>query len=190
MLSLDSNVTEGDEMQRVGYARVSTEEQNLERQDLGEVDRLFSEKKSGSTRERPALAEMVAFVRTGDEVVVFSIDRLARDLRDLEAIISELNNKGVSISFLQERLTFSGDQEDALARLQLQMMGAFAEFERAIIRKRQAEGIAKAKARGVYKGRKKTIDATQVKQLKSDGMSVADIARTMKISRMSVYRNL
>jgi len=190
MLSLDSNVTEGDEMQRVGYARVSTEEQNLERQDLGEVDRLFSEKKSGSTRERPALAEMVAFVRAGDEVVVHSIDRLARDLRDLEVIITELNSKGVTVSFLTERLTFSGDEDDALARLQLQIMGAFSQFERNIIRKRQAEGIAKAKARGVYKGRKKTINADKVKDMKASGMRVADIARDLGISRQSVYRNL
>ena len=95
---------------------------------------------------------MIEYAREGDAVVVFSIDRLARDLRDLQDIISTLNDKGVSISFLSERLTFSAEADDAFAKLQLQMMGAFAEFERNIIKKRQAEGIAKAKAKGVYKG--------------------------------------
>ena len=98
---------------------------------------------------------MIAFVRTGDEVLVHSIDRLARDLRDLQSIITTLNEKGVSVEFISERLLFSGADYDAFAKLQLQMMGAFAEFERALIRKRQAEGIAKAKERGVYANRKR-----------------------------------
>ena len=176
---------------RVSYQRVSTEEQNLERQEMDDVERVFSEKVSGaSSKNRPALAEMIEFVRSGDEVVVHSIDRLARDLRDLQRIISQLNDKGVTVAFVSENLSFTGDKTDAFATLQLQMMGAFAEFERNIIRKRQAEGIAKAKAKGVYKGRKKTIDSTQVKQMKQDGMTVADIARQLSISRVSVYRNL
>ena len=176
---------------KVGYQRVSSEEQNLERQEMDDVERVFSEKVSGaSSKNRPALAEMIEFVRSGDEVVVHSIDRLARDLRDLQRIISQLNDKGVTVSFVSENLSFTGDKTDAFATLQLQMMGAFAEFERNIIRKRQAEGIAKAKAKGVYKGRKKTIDSTQVKQMKQDGMTVADIARQLSISRVSVYRNL
>ena len=175
---------------RVSYQRVSTEEQNLERQEMDGCERVFSEKISGATKNRPSLQEMIEFVRSGDEVVVHSIDRLARDLRDLQSIISQLNEKGVAVSFLSEGLSFSGDKTDAFSTLQLQMMGAFAEFERNIIRKRQAEGIAKAKAKGVYKGRKKTIDSTQVKKMKSDGMTVADIARHLSISRVSVYRNL
>ena len=176
---------------KVGYQRVSSEEQNLERQEMDDVERVFSEKVSGaSSKNRPALAEMIEFVRAGDEVVVHSIDRLARDLRDLQSIVQTLNDKGVTVSFVSENLSFSGDKTDAFSTLQLQMMGAFAEFERNIIRKRQAEGIAKAKAKGVYKGRKKTIDSTQVKKMKSDGMTVADIARHLSISRVSVYRNL
>jgi len=117
-----------------------------------------------------------------------SIDRLARDLRDLQDIISTLNDKGVSISFLKEKLTFSGDSDDAFARLQLQMMGAFAEFERNIIRSRQAEGIDRAKARGVYKGRKKTTDENRLRKMKDEGHSVKEISELLGVSRMTVYR--
>ncbi len=174
---------------KVGYQRVSSEGQNLDRQELGaDVERIFAEKVSAKSADRQALQEMIAFVREGDEVVVFSIDRLARDLRDLQAIIQTLNDKGVRISFLSERLTFSADADDAFAKLQLQLMGAFAEFERRIIRKRQAEGVAKAKQRGVYKGRQATIDARAVKALMADGVSPTQIARQLGISRQSVYR--
>jgi len=175
----------------VGYRRVSTLDQNLDRQDLGEVDKVFEEKLSGkSAKDRPALQAMIEYVREGDSVVVYSIDRLARDLRDLQEIIQRLNDNGVTITFLSERLTFSADKEDAFAKLQLQMMGAFAEFERNIIRKRQAEGIVKAKAKGVYKGRKPTIDREKVTALKEEGLSTYKIAETMGISRMSVHRIL
>ena len=118
------------------------------------------------------------------------VSKIARDLRDLQDIISTLNDKGVSISFLKEKLTFSGDSDDAFARLQLQMMGAFAEFERNIIRSRQAEGIARAKVRGVYRGRKKTTDENRLRKMKDEGHSVTEIAEQMGISRMTVYRNL
>ena len=174
---------------KIGYRRVRSESQNLYRQDL-DCDKIFEEKGSGAKRDRAALAEMIEFAREGDEVVVWSIDRLARDLRDLQDIISTLNDKGVSISFLKEKLTFSGESDDAFARLQLQMMGAFAEFERNIIRSRQAEGIARAKARGVYKGRKKTTDENRLRKMKDEGHSVTEIAEQMGISRMTVYRNL
>lgn len=175
---------------KVGYRRVSTIDQNLDRQDLGEVDRVFEEKVSGKNTDRAALQEMITFVRQGDEVVVFSIDRLARDLRDLQSIIQNLNDKGVSISFLSERLMFTGDSDDAFSRLQLQLMGAFAEFERNIIRKRQAEGIAKAKARGVYKGGTKKVDDARIIDLKQQGKKVSEIALELGVSRMTVYRAL
>ncbi len=175
---------------KVGYRRVSTIDQKLARQDLGDVDRVFEEKISGKNTDRAALQEMIAFVREGDEVIVFSIDRLARDLRDLQEIIEILNDKGVSITFLSERLTFSGDTDDAFSRLQLQLMGAFAEFERNIIRKRQAEGIAKAKARGVYKGRKKRVDDAKIVEMKAQGQRVTEIAAALGVSRMTVYRAL
>jgi len=178
-------------MSVIGYKRVSTVDQNLERQDLGDVDKVFEEKLSGkSASDRPALQELIGYARDGDTVVVHSIDRLARDLRDLQDIIQTLNDKGVTIQFLSERLIFSADADDAFAKLQLQMMGAFAEFERNIIRKRQAEGIAVAKSKGVYKGGKKRIDRDKVHQLKADGLSTYKIADAMGVSRMSVHRIL
>ncbi|MDU8913360.1 recombinase family protein [Aestuariicoccus sp. MJ-SS9] len=175
----------------VGYRRVSTEDQNLDRQELGQVDKVFEEKLSGkSAKDRPALQAMLDYIREGDVVVVYSIDRLARDLRDLQDIIQTVNEKQSTIKFVTEGLTFSADKNDALAKLQLQMMGAFAEFERNIIRKRQAEGIAKAKAKGVYKGRKPSIDRQKVRELRSEGLSTYKIAESMGISRMSVHRIL
>lgn len=175
---------------KVGYRRVSTLEQSLDRQDLGECDRVFEEKESAGSTNRPALQDMLSFVRDGDTVVVHSIDRLARNLMDLQSIIQELNNKGVTIRFLSESLSFSADGGCAFQTLQLQMLGAFAQFERTMIRKRQAEGIAKAKAKGVYAQRKRTINPDKVKQLFEDGMSKAAIAKHLNISRMSVYRSL
>ena len=180
-------------MSVIGYKRVSSASQNTERPDLGELDKLFEEKLSGKDiKGRPALIAMIDYAREGDTIKVYSIDRLARDLRDLQDIISQLNEKGVTITFLTESLTFSAGAEDAFAKLQLQMMGAFAEFERNIIRKRQAEGIAKAKERGVYENRtrKTTIDRNEVKRLKAEGLSTYKIADAMSISRMSVHRIL
>jgi len=177
----------------IGYKRVSTIDQNLARQDLGECDRIFEEKVSGkSASDRPQLQELLSYAREGDTVVVHSIDRMARDLRDLQDIVQTLNDKGVAITFNSEGLSFSPKEQNALAKLQLQMMGAFAEFERNIIRKRQLEGIAKAKARGVYvnHGKKTTIDRDQVRKLHSEGLSTYKIASAMDISRMSVHRIL
>jgi DNA invertase Pin-like site-specific DNA recombinase len=176
---------------RIGYRRVSTVDQNLDRQDLGALDKEFEEKRSGATRDRPALRKIMEDVaREGDVIVVHSIDRLARDLRDLQDIIQAFNNKGVSVEFVSEKLTFSAGSDDAFAKLQLQLMGAFAEFERKIIRSRQAEGIALAKAKGVYKGRRPTIDVAKVQELKNNGMGASEIARELKIARASVYRLL
>jgi DNA invertase Pin-like site-specific DNA recombinase len=175
-------------MTTVGYKRVSSTEQNLDRQDLSGCEKVFEEKVSGASKERKALKDMMDWVREGDRVLVWSIDRLARDLRDLQDIIAKLTDKGVSISFISEGLSFSADKNDAFAKLQLQMMGAFAEFERSIIRKRQAEGIAKAKVRGVYKGRKATIDAREIMSLKEQGLGASAIAKHLGIGRASVYR--
>ena len=175
---------------RVGYKRVSSVEQNLARQDLGDVERIFEDKISGKDTNRAALQEMIGFVRDGDEVIVWSIDRLARDLRDLQDIIQQLNDKGVGISFVSERLIFTGKADDAMAKLMLQMMGSFAEFERNIIRKRQAEGIAKAKERGVYKGRAKSVSDGKIVALKANGYKVTEIAEELGINRITVYRAL
>lgn len=188
--SLDSNVTHLEIEMRVGYRRVSTVEQNFDRQELGDVDRVFEEKVSGKDVDLAALIEMIEYVREGDEVVVYSIDRLARDLRDLQSIISDLNDKGVSVSFISEGLKFGADSNDAFAKLQLQMMGAFAEFERNIIRKRQAEGIAKAKERGVYSGRAKKINDRKIVELKQKGYGATEIASEIGITLTSVYRAL
>ena len=175
---------------KVGYRRVSSVDQSLARQDLGDCERIFEEKLSGGTTDRPALMDMIAFVRSGDEVVVHSIDRLARNLMDLQSIIKELNDKGASVHFITEQLTFSSDGGSAFQTLQMQLLGSFAQFDRAMIRKRQAEGIAKAKAKGVYAQRKRTVNPDKVKQLFDDGLSKAAIAKHLNISRMSVYRSL
>lgn len=173
---------------RVAYVRVSTVDQNLDRQDLPDVERTFTDKASGGSTDRPALQDLIGFVREGDTVVVWSIDRLARSLKDLQDLIARLNGKGVSVEFVSERLTFSADRDDPFARLQFQMMGAFAEFERAMIRKRQREGIAKAKGKGVYKGRAPSIDRDTVVARLDRGESPTSIARELGISRPSVYR--
>ena len=177
-------------MTKIGYTRVSTTEQNTDRQELGDISRLFEDKASGGNAERPALQELLAYIREGDEVVVFSIDRLARNLRDLEDIIKDVNRKGVSVTFLTERLTFSG-ADDAMSTLMLQMMGAFAQFERSMIHKLQAEGIALARAKGEnspYKGRKASIDRSVITDMLNAGSSVTAISRALNISRQSVYR--
>ena len=175
---------------KVGYRRVSTLEKSLDRQDLGECDRVFEEKESTGSANRPALQEMLAFVREGDTVVVHSIDRPARNLMDLQSIIQELNDKGVTTQFLSESLSFSADGGCAFQTLQLQMLGAFSQFECTMIRKRQAEGIAKAKAKGVYSQRKRSVNPEKIKQLFEDGMTKVAIAKHLNISRMSVYRSL
>lgn len=177
-------------MTRVGYRRVSTHDQNLDRQDLGDVDQMFEEKESGAKADRPALQEMIRYVRAGDSVVVWSIDRLARDLRDLQDIITKVITRGATVTFLAEQLTFGPEGDDPFAKLQLQMMGAFAEFERAIIRKRQADGIAKAKTRGAYAGGKRRIDRAKIITLSKKGLGPSAIAQEMGVSRMSVHRIL
>ncbi len=176
---------------RIGYRRVSTEDQNLDRQELPGCEKMFEEKASaGRGSDRQELERLIEFAREGDEVFVHSIDRLARDLADLQRILEHLTSKGVSLTFVAERLSFSGSSDDAFSRLQLQLLGAFAQFERAIIRKRQSEGIAKAKAKGVYRGRQPSIPASQVKELRKIGLGATAIAKQLGIARASVYRLL
>ncbi len=176
-------------MAGVGYRRVSTLDQTLDRQDLGEVEKVFEEKVSGaSASDRPALQEMLGWVRDGDCVVVHSIDRLARNLQDLLAIVSQLNAKGVSIRFIKDNLVFPPEGADGASRLYLSILGAVAEFERSIIKQRQREGIDKAKAKGVYKGRKASIDKDRILAMRTEGLSTYAIAEQMGISRMTVHR--
>lgn len=176
---------------RIGYRRVSSEEQNLDRQELAGCEKVFEEKASaGRGSERPELERLIEFARAGDEVIVHSIDRLARDLVDLQRLLERLNTKGVDVRFETENLAFSASSADPFAQLQLQLLGAFAQFERAIIRKRQAEGIAKAKAKGVYRGRQPSIEPDQVKELHRSGLGATAIAKQLGIGRASVYRLL
>ena len=142
---------------RVGYIRVSTLDQHTDRQLDGiDTDQVFTDKASAKDTDRPQLNEMLRFVRASDTVIVHSMDRLARNLDDLRKIVRALTDKGVSVEFIKEQLTFTGE-DSPMANLLLSVMGAFAEFERALIRERQAEGIAKAKQRGAYKGRNKSL---------------------------------
>ena len=177
----------------VSYIRISSSTQNSARQDLGEVDKEFNEIASGkNASERPQLKALIDYVRDGDTVKVYDISRLARNLRDLQEILETLLAKGVTVTFKKEALTFSADETNHIAKLQLQMMGAFAEFERNIIAERQADGIAKAKARGVYanRERKPNINYDEVRRLSTDGMTPTNISRQLNISRMSVHRIL
>jgi DNA invertase Pin-like site-specific DNA recombinase len=178
---------------RVGYRRVSSVDQNLARQLEGvEVDKVFEDKLSGKDRNRPQLVAALQFVREGDTIVVHSMDRLARNLADLLAIVKDLNRRGVGVEFIKERLIFNGD-ENPMATLQLQMMGAFAQFERALLLERQREGIAIARAAGKYKGRKRALDAEQageVRALAMKGVTKAAIAEFFEISRETVYSYL
>jgi DNA invertase Pin-like site-specific DNA recombinase len=167
----------------VGYRRVSTLDQSLDRQEIGQVDKLFEEKVSGANaKDRPALQDLIGWVREGDSVVVWSIDRLARNLQDLLAIVQELNAKGVSIRFVKDNLTFPPEGSDGASKLYLSILGAVAEFERSILKQRQAKGV--------YKGRKATIDRDRIKQLHGEGLSTYKIAEAMGISRMTVHRTL
>src|SRR5690349_14453163 len=172
--------------QRIGYVRVSTIDQNTERQLEGiEVAKTFTDKAFGKDTQRPQLEALMSFVRTGDTVVVPSMDRLARNLDDLRRIVQTLTAKGVRIEFVKEHLTFTGE-DSPMASLMLSVMGAFAEFERALIHERQREGIALAKQRGAYRGRKKSLsDAaiTELRQRLSAGITKAQLAREFGISQ-------
>ena len=178
---------------RIGYIRVSSFDQNPERQmEQVEVSKVFTDKASGKDTERPALEELLAFVREGDTVVVHSMDRLARNLDDLRRLVQQLTKRGVRIEFVKECLTFTGE-DSPMANLLLSVMGAFAEFERALIRERQREGIALAKQRGAYRGRKKSLSPEQVLELQqraSNGEQKAKLAREYGISRETLYQYL
>jgi DNA invertase Pin-like site-specific DNA recombinase len=179
--------------QRLGYVRVSSFDQNPQRQlENVPVDRVFTDKASGKNTERPQLEALLAFAREGDTVVVHSMDRLARNLDDLRRIVQTLTRRGVRVEFVQENLTFTGE-DSPMAHLMLSIMGAFAEFERALLRDRQREGIALARQRGVYRGRKRSLSDHQVKELCRRvfaGESKAQVARDLGISRETLYQYL
>ena len=175
---------------RVGYIRVSSEDQNTERQlENISLQQIFIDKASGKDTKRPQFEEMMRFVRIGDTIVVHSMDRLARNLNDLRTIVQTLTKKGICIEFVKENLVFKGE-DSPMAILMLSIMGAFAEFERSIIRERQMEGIAIAKKKGLYKGRKKCLTNEQVLEVKEKlklGFNKSKIARDYGVSRSTIY---
>lgn len=183
----------------IGYARVSSADQDTARQlgalnELG-LNKLFEDKASGKDTKRPALQEAMDYVREGDTLAVHSLDRLARNLANLLSIVEELTTKGVSVKFLKENLVFTGSGDDPFAKLMLQMLGSVAEFERSLIRERQREGIALAKKRGAYAGRKQSLNEGQIKELKetddaNHGKGRTALAEKFGISRKTLYRYL
>jgi DNA invertase Pin-like site-specific DNA recombinase len=175
----------------VGYMRVSSVDQNEARQLEGlDFDRTYTDKASGKDTKRPQLQGALDFLRHGDTLVVHSMDRLARNLDDLRRIVRGLTAKGVKVQFIKESLTFTGD-DSAMSNLLLSVMGAFAEFERSLIKERQREGIAIAKAKGtVYKGRKPSLSADRAAELRrrvAEGANKAALAREFGISRAALY---
>jgi DNA invertase Pin-like site-specific DNA recombinase len=182
--------------QKIGYARVSSKDQNLDRQLAAlkkeKVFRIFTDTVSGSSTQRPGLDGALNYLRAGDQLIVVSMDRLARSLIDLHRLVDELTERGVSVKFLKEGQVYSLDSSP-IAKLMLGLLGSVAEFERAIIRERQAEGIAKAKARGVYKGRAKVLNEEQVAQAREwvgEGIPKAEVARRFGIGRTTLYKYL
>ena len=178
---------------KVGYIRVSTIVQNTARQLDGiMLDKVFEEKLSGKSTERPELQACLAYCREGDTLFVHSIDRMARNLVDLRKLVTALTQKGVEVHFVKEQMTFTG-KDTPMGTLLLNMMGAFAEFERAMMLERTLEGVAKAKAEGKYKGRKPSLSAEQMKQIKErlqQGVSKSKVARDFKVSRTTIYQCL
>ena len=197
--SLPLDIAEQSEVisgQKIGYARVSSKDQNLERQTTAlkkeKCFRIFTDAVSGSSTDRPGLDGALDYARPGDQLVVTSMDRLARSLIDLHRLVDELTARDVSVKFLKEGQTYSLNSTP-IAKLMLGLLGSVAEFERSIIRERQAEGIARAKARGVYKGRAKVLADEQLAQARewvSAGIPKAEVARRLGIGRTTLYKYL
>lgn len=184
--------------QKVSYLRVSSKDQSIARQrealaHLGIRKEFVDEISARSRADRPGLAVCLEYLRDGDELHVASIDRLARSLIDLKELITEITDEGVTVVFHKEGLRFAPDTEDPTANLMLGVLGSFAEFERAIIRERQAEGIALAKKAGKYTGRPKALTDEQVadaRQRIKDGESKTAVAKALGVGRSTLYRYL
>ena len=176
---------------KYGYARVSSSGQDLtiqvEALTNAGCENIRQEKVSGtSTQGRDELNTLLEFLREGDELVVTRIDRLARSIRDLQNIVYDLDKKGVVLSATEQPI----QTNTSAGKCFLDMLGVFGEFETNLRKERQMEGIAKAKERGVYKGRKPSVDVEKVKALRDSGMGGSAIAKEMGIGRASVYRVL
>ncbi len=176
--------------QKIGYIRVSSIDQNTNRQLDGlALDKIFTDKASGKSTDRPALSECLKYIRSGDTLVVHSMDRLARNLDDLRSIVKSLTDQNIKVEFVKESLIFTGE-DSPMSTLLLSVMGAFAEFERSLIKERQKEGIAIAKKAGKYKGRKPSLTAEQIEEIKKQiqaGIPKAKIARDYGVTRQTIY---
>ena len=183
---------------KVGYIRVSSTGQNTDRQEdafknIPDLDKAFTDKVSGGTTDRPELKACLDYLRENDTLFIYSMDRLARNLVDLQCIVKELTGRGVCIKFMKEQLTFEQNGNNPMNTLLLQVMGAFAEFERSLIKERQMEGIASAKAKGVKFGRKAKVTPEQITEIKtrlnSDPfVKKTDLMKEYSISRATFYR--
>lgn len=174
----------------IGYIRVSTEDQNTARQLDGiDIDRVFIDKISGKNTDRPELQKCLDYIREGDTLTCHSMDRLARNLDDLRKIVKTLTQSGIEVRFIKENLSFTGE-DSPMSNLLLSVMGAFAEFERNMIRERQLEGIAIAKTKGIYKGRQPSLTSTQIEEIRAmldHGVAKSVIARKFHVSRQTIY---
>lgn len=174
---------------KIGYKRVSTVDQNTDRQlDGMEFDRVYEDKCSGSTTDRPQLNQLMSDVRQNDEIFVHDISRAARNVGDLNDLVREINSKGATINFVKENLRFTGDKSNPTEELLLNLLASVYQFERAIILERQREGIAKAKQRGVYRGRRATIDKIEIMRLLDEGFSMRKVAEMTNTSLSTVTR--
>lgn len=179
-------------MAKIGYARVSTTDQDTEIQvkqlEAAGCDKVYREQISGSTMERPQLQAALDYIREGDILVVTRIDRLARTLRDLQNMVYSLRENGIHLQATEQSI----DTSTAAGKAFLGMLGVFAEFETNLREERQAEGIMKAKAAGKYKGRAPLADEAveQVLELIASGLSKSKVAKRVGISRGTVYRVL
>jgi len=177
----------------IGYKRVSTDSQNTDRQLDGiNLEKIYEDKASGKSTDRPALLDCLKFIRDGDTLVVHSMDRLARNLDDLRKIVKDLTSNNIKVQFIKENLIFTGE-DNPMSNHLLSVMGAFAEFERTLIKERQKEGIAKAKERGAYhkNGRPASLSNEQIIELKKMlelKIPKTVIAKKFGISRQTVYK--
>jgi DNA invertase Pin-like site-specific DNA recombinase len=174
-----------------GYARVSSADQDysVQEQALRQAgcDVIRAEKTSGTTRNgRTELDVLLAFLRPGDALVVTRVDRLARNIKDLQDIALDLNNRGVALKAIEQQI----DTSSAAGKAFFDMLGVFAEFETNLRKERQREGILAAKAKGVYRGRKKSVDTGKIKELRDKGIGASEIAKQLGVSRTTVYRVL
>ncbi len=179
--------------QRIGYVRVSSYDQNAERQLEGvQLDRVFTDRASGKDTDRSEFKALISYAREGDTIIVHSMDRLARNVDDLRRIVQEQTRRGVRVQFTKENLAFTGD-DSPMANLMLTVLGAVAQFERDLIKERQREGIALAKKHGVYRGRRRKLTPEQVAKLRARveaGEKKAPLAREFEISRETLYQYL